>query len=68
MVSCDSRRRQWPVLSTITPIQPAAVAQPIRRPSETALAVDLDPTRVAQFAALTFLIGAGFLLVGYALS
>ncbi len=27
-----------------------------------------DPTRVAQFAMLTFLIGAGFLLVGYALS
>lgn len=26
------------------------------------------PTRVAQFAALTFLISAGFLLVGYALS
>lgn len=27
-----------------------------------------DPIRVAQFAALTFLVGAAFLLVGYVLS
>jgi hypothetical protein len=27
-----------------------------------------DPARVAQFAALTFLVGAAFLLVGYVLS
>ena len=27
-----------------------------------------DPTRVAQLAALTFLVGATFLVVGYALS
>ena len=27
-----------------------------------------NPARVAQFAALTFLIGAAFLLVGYVLS
>ena len=27
-----------------------------------------DATRVAQFAALTFLVGVAFLMVGYALS
>lgn len=52
----------------VDPAGPRGPADKKAKRNDTIGRADPDPIRVAQFAVLTFLIGAGFLLVGYAFS
>ena len=52
----------------VDPAGPRGPANKMAKQNVTTGRAGPDPTRVAQFAALTFLIGVGFLLVGYAIS